>query len=262
MTINYCANLTDARRFGEYLIKLANKYEPQKVEIIEPQKGKEMNFSERRRLKAKNIDADIARIKKNQARRIKSVGETSDTLDTQLKQLSATRQTLPPIQNAEDYTFPVENGCSFLPTAGMSGIYNDDDDVAFWAGSDLTGAIWTAMNPFQLNPPQGQTIAPFVVTHGGTIIANQAIIRGNIFATDGVFNGTVYAKDGKFTGEVNATSGTFNGKVQTFSNGSRIVIDPDTNSMKMYNSGGQEIFSLDFTVQNYNGVEHLATKSL
>lgn len=42
VTINYCANLTDARRFGEYLIKLANKYEPQKVEIIEPQKAKKV----------------------------------------------------------------------------------------------------------------------------------------------------------------------------------------------------------------------------
>lgn len=29
ITMNYCANMSDARRFGEYLIELANKYDPQ-----------------------------------------------------------------------------------------------------------------------------------------------------------------------------------------------------------------------------------------
>lgn len=35
VTMNYCANMTDTRRFGEYLIELANKYDPQTVEIVE-----------------------------------------------------------------------------------------------------------------------------------------------------------------------------------------------------------------------------------
>lgn len=166
-----------------------------------------MSFSEGRAARAKAVDGQIALIIKNQSRRLKSVGANSNTLDSQIKQLTALRQTLPPIQNAEDYTFPVENGRSFHPTAGMSGIYNDGNDVAFWAGSDLSGAIWTAMNPFKLNPPQGQTIAPFVVTHGGTVVANQAVIRGNIYATDGVFNGTIFATDGEFNGKVSIAGG-------------------------------------------------------
>lgn len=29
VTMNYCANMSDARRFGEYLIELADKYDPQ-----------------------------------------------------------------------------------------------------------------------------------------------------------------------------------------------------------------------------------------
>lgn len=207
-----------------------------------------MNFSEGRTQKAKNIDTEIARVKKNQSRRLKSVGEGSDTLDNQLKQLTATRQTLPPVQNAEDYTFPVENGRTFHPTAGMSGIYNDDTDVAFWAGSDLTGAIWTAMNPFIFNPPQGQTIAPFVVTHGGTVIANQAIIRGNIYAEDGVFSGTVFASDGEF-----------NGKITSNKDGNRIIIDPNTRSLSLYR-GSDVISSLGFTVtEPFEGVTIIAS---
>lgn len=35
ITMNYCANMSDARRFGEYLIELANKYDPQTVEVVE-----------------------------------------------------------------------------------------------------------------------------------------------------------------------------------------------------------------------------------
>lgn len=35
VTMNYCANISDARRFGEYLIDLSNKYDPQTVEGVQ-----------------------------------------------------------------------------------------------------------------------------------------------------------------------------------------------------------------------------------
>lgn len=35
ITMNYCANMSTAKRFGEYLIELANKYDPQTVEVVE-----------------------------------------------------------------------------------------------------------------------------------------------------------------------------------------------------------------------------------
>ncbi len=35
VTTNYCANMADARRFGGYLIELANKYDPQPVDVEE-----------------------------------------------------------------------------------------------------------------------------------------------------------------------------------------------------------------------------------
>lgn len=36
VALSYCANMEDARRFGNYLIELADKYDPQGVEVVEP----------------------------------------------------------------------------------------------------------------------------------------------------------------------------------------------------------------------------------
>lgn len=81
-------------------------------------------------------------------------------------------------------------------TAGISGLYNDDDDVAVWAGGSLEDAIHAVMNPYE------KTGANAVLTHGGLAILNKAIVRGTIFAEDGEFNGTVNAHDGKFRGSL------------------------------------------------------------
>lgn len=201
-----------------------------------------MNFGQERVSRAKKVDADFKRLNTLQAKRTKAVGEQSQNITQKINKLKKIRKSLPPIQDAEDYTFPSE-GRFFHPTAGISGIYNDDNDVAFWAGSDLTGAIWTAINPFDLNPPKGHTVAPFCVTHGGMVVANQAIIRGQIFAEDGVFSGTVYA-----------SAGEFNGKITSNANGDRLIIDPEDRSMKMINSLDQEVVRQDFFLNNrYSG---------
>lgn len=86
------------------------------------------------------------------------------------------------------------NGQMKSVTAGMSGIYNDDRDVAYWAGGDLSRAIANAMNPFTT---EADKMINYLVTHGGLLIANQAIIRGTIFANDGEFNGKVSIAGGK-----------------------------------------------------------------
>jgi hypothetical protein len=52
------------------------------------------------------------------------------------------------------------------------------------------------------------------------------------------------------------------GKIKTSSTGSSIVIDPTTNDIKMINSGGEEIFVLNFNVETYGGVEYLAPKMI
>lgn len=84
-------------------------------------------------------------------------------------------------------------------TGGVSGKYDSQNSVAFWAGGEFDKALTTA-NKYKgtaTTTPEGE--APFVVTHGGKAVMNDAIVRG-----------TVYAKDGEFNGKVQATSGVFN----------------------------------------------------
>ena len=87
-------------------------------------------------------------------------------------------------------------------SGGMSGIYEDDTDVAFWAGGNLEKAI-TAVSKYENDPTYQPTeeelaiMAKFVVTHGGRAILEDAIVRGTIYARDGKFKGEVIANGGK-----------------------------------------------------------------
>lgn len=82
-------------------------------------------------------------------------------------------------------------------TAGVSGIYNDSDDVAFWAGGAMEKAI-TTVRRFRENPRYQPTdaewadMASFVATHGGDLF-----LKGYIFALGGFFRGTVSMANGK-----------------------------------------------------------------
>ena len=102
-------------------------------------------------------------------------------------------------------------------TAGISGIYNDNTDVAVWTGGSYEDAIRTVQtllaNPnYQPSDEEWKSMAKFVATHGG-----DTFIRGFIYALGGVFRG----------------------RVETSINGKRIVIDPDNQSLKMYNENGK-----------------------
>lgn len=128
-----------------------------------------------------------------------------------------------------------KNGKLQKVTAGVSGIYNDDDDVAFWAGGKLEQAIRTVMR-FRNNPDYQPTdtewanMANFVATHGG----------------DTFLRGYIYALGGKFRGVVEALGGFFRGKVETSVDGKRIVIDPDKNTLEMYTTEGHATLILRF----------------
>ena len=72
-------------------------------------------------------------------------------------------------------------------TAGISGIYNDDDDVFAWGGGSLEKAIHTVMmfkdNPaYQPTEEELKSIANIVFTHGGRAILNDVVVRGYIYA--------------------------------------------------------------------------------
>lgn len=162
------------------------------------------------------------------------------------------------------------NGQMKAVTAGMSGVYNDDSDVAFWAGGDLMKAIANAMNPFTTN---AEKMINFLVTHGGLLIANNAIIRGTIFAEDGEFNGAVKIANGKILlnkdgsgqlangnikwdadGNVEMV-GDFLGKITSNIDGNKIVIDPskDSQGIKMYDRFGNLVCDMSFYEYNIGG---------
>lgn len=120
-------------------------------------------------------------------------------------------------------------------TAGVSGIYNDDDDVAFWAGGTLQQAILTVMRfrndpNYQPTDEEWANMANFVATHGG----------------DTFLRGYIYALGGKFRGVVEALGGFFRGKVEISVDGKRIVIDPDKNTLEMYTTEGHATLILRF----------------
>lgn len=111
------------------------------------------------------------------------------------------------------------NGQMKTVTAGMSGIYNDGRDVAFWAGGGLSQAIANAVNPFTTKKDK---MINFLVTHGGLLIANHAIIRGTIFATDGEFNGKVSIAGGKILLNKDGSGKLANGNISWDKDGNPI----------------------------------------
>lgn len=120
-------------------------------------------------------------------------------------------------------------------TAGVSGIYNDDDDVAFWAGGTLQQAILTVMRfrddpNYQPTDAEWANMANFVACHGG-----------NVF-----LKGYIYALGGKFRGIIEAMGGFFRGRVETSVDGKRIVIDPEKNTLEMYTAEGHATLILRF----------------
>lgn len=73
--------------------------------------------------------------------------------------------------------------------AGVSGIYNDDTDVAFWAGGTFEQAIVTVQKLIGGENPSDddwKSLAKFVATHGGDVF-----LRGYIYALGGYFRGMV-----------------------------------------------------------------------
>lgn len=152
-------------------------------------------------------------------------------------------------------------------TAGMSGIYSDDDDVAFWAGGSLEQAIRTVMK-LKYSPgyspadKEWEDMANFVTTHGG-----DSFFRGYIYALGGIFRGRVTQANGfnvmEEDGTVSFCGGkirwdrngnpVIEGKVTTSINGQRIVIDPGINRIGMYNGNDDLIGEIGFMEGEWNG---------
>lgn len=124
-------------------------------------------------------------------------------------------------------------------TALISGIYNDDDDVAAAFGGNYEQAIYTVMK-YKENPQYVPTeeellnMAKAVITHGGRAILNDVVVRGYIYALGGFFRG----------------------KVETAVDGTRIVIDPETNSIELFNDTNDKIGQISFLEEEWEGAKN------
>lgn len=151
------------------------------------------------------------------------------------------------------------NGVMSTVTAGMSGTYNTDSDVAFWAGGTLEQAI-RAVN----SPMSRVDTAKAIITHGGKLIANEAVIRGTLYATDGEFSGKLVAPRGVIGGfniesDKLVSQGTdddgnpnivlggstgdadITGRFQSNHKGNRIIVDPEDQSIKLIDDKGNTL---------------------
>ena len=107
-----------------------------------------------------------------------------------------------------------KNGKLQKVTAGVSGIYNDDDDVAFWAGGKLEQAILTVMRfrndpNYQPTDAEWTNMANFVATHGGDVF-----LRGYIYALGGYFRGKVEIANGKILLNEDGSGQLANGNIK------------------------------------------------
>lgn len=119
------------------------------------------------------------------------------------------------------------NGVMKKNTAGVNGYYNDDSDVAFWAGGDIQKAIATVAK-FQNDPRYQPTdaewadMANFVATHGGDVF-----MRGYIYALGGLFRGAVSIANGKIQLNADGSGSLANGGYSWDSSGVAKKTYPD-----------------------------------
>lgn len=138
-------------------------------------------------------------------------------------------------------------------TAGVSGIMNNDNDVAFWAGGSYQEAVSTinrVQSGIKISEYEWERFIGFVATHGGDMF-----LKGYIYALGGVFRGTVYANDGVFNGTVNASDGVFKGRIEAkegyfLGNTRNVMVDITPDNIQDYVESGdgtlENQYFLDF----------------
>lgn len=119
-------------------------------------------------------------------------------------------------------------------TAGVSGIRNDDNDVAFWGGGTYNQAIATVMKyvedpTYQPTDAEVASMAKVVITHGGRAILNDIILRGTIYTKKGMLGNLSITEEGI--------------EVKT-EQGGRVVVNPS--GIILYDSDGNLSGSLGY----------------
>lgn len=117
-------------------------------------------------------------------------------------------------------------------TAGLSGS-EEGSKVRIWAGA---------------HEPDN---APFRVLESGKVICMNAEVHGDINATSGTFK-NVSSPNGSFKIKENGDVELV-GKISTSLNGTRIELDPSSNSIKMYNQDNNEVGNISFITESIGG---------
>ena len=106
------------------------------------------------------------------------------------------------------------NSTLFVEKGGMNGAYINDNSPAFWAGGNFDSAIGTAQKyPTNANTPEGEI--PFVVTHGGKVILNDAKVRGEVNAASGSFGDLKIGRWGNACGIIDSETSIYIEKTHT-----------------------------------------------
>lgn len=142
-------------------------------------------------------------------------------------------------------------------TAGMNGTYNEDNDVAFWAG----GTLEQAMNAINEN---GENESNFAVSHGGKVVMNEAKVRGEVNAIKGSFGNLKLGKYVNACGKEDSEDSVFTEKTHTVGNmnyktmvqmssGSIRAIGTHYDGQNCYQGNKFEIDADSDAIQNPNG---------
>lgn len=94
--------------------------------------------------------------------------------------------------------------------------------------------------------------APFRVLESGRMIATDVDLTGTINAISGTFR-NVSSPNGSFKIKENGDVELV-GKISTSLNGTRIELDPSSNSIKMYNQDNNEVGNISFIAESIGGV--------
>lgn len=105
-------------------------------------------------------------------------------------------------------------------TAGVSGLRNEDNDVAFWGGGSYAQAVATVMKyvedpNYQPTDAEVASMAKAVITHGGRAILNDIILRGVIYAKGGSFGDLKIGKYVNACGKADAEDSVFTERVHS-----------------------------------------------
>ena len=208
---------------------------------------------------AESIRLEVKELSESNNQRFSQIEQTAESIRLEVKELSeSNNQRFSQIeQTAENLKLSVTKIEENVTQLGLD-INGVTDELKLYVKKDGLGS--------EIN----------VALDNISVVSKNIYFTGDISANGNVSiqaDGTIKAIGGYFEGEINANSGVFKnvrtpnnslvidengnvsivGKMSTASSGTKIEIDPNTNSIRMYNQNGKEVGSINFMVEEWGG---------